>query len=64
MGIYLGAGGVRTVREIYVGVNGALKRVKEGYVGVAGAPKRFYTAAAPAAQSPPSAKSAEREEKQ
>ena len=47
MSILLGAGGVKNVKEIYVGVDGKPRKVKEGYVGVNGAPRLFYRAAPP-----------------
>lgn len=47
MGIFLGNGGVKTVREIYVGVDGTPRKVKEGYVGVGGVPRLFYKSETP-----------------
>lgn len=43
MSILLGNGGVKNVKEIYVGVDGKPRKVKEGYVGVDGVPRKFYT---------------------
>ena len=47
MAIYLGNGGVRQVKEIYVGVGGSPRKVKEGYVGIGGVPRKFYSAEKP-----------------
>ena len=47
MSILLGNGGLRNVKEIYVGVDGKPRKVKEGYVGVNGVPRLFYRAAPP-----------------
>ncbi len=47
MSILLGNGGLRNVKEIYVGVGGSARKVKEGYVGVDGVSRLFYRAAPP-----------------
>ena len=47
MAIYLGNGGLRNVKEIYVGVGGSPRKVKEGYVGIGGVPRKFYSAEKP-----------------
>ena len=47
MSILLGNGGLRNVKEIYVGVGGSPRKVKEGYVGIGGVPRKFYSAEKP-----------------
>lgn len=42
MGIRIGIGEVKNVREIYIDVDGVVNKVKEGYIGVDGSPKLFY----------------------
>ena len=47
MSILLGNGGVKEVKEIYVGVDGKPRKVKDGYIGVDGTPRKFYSAIRP-----------------
>ena len=47
MSILIGTGGAKSVKEIYIGVNGQPREVKEGHVGVGGTAKLFYSAAPP-----------------
>lgn len=43
IGTYLGVGGVKELKECYVGVGGAVRSVKEIYVGVGGVPKLVWS---------------------
>lgn len=42
-GAYLGVGGVKKLKECYVGVGGGVRSVKEIYVGVGGVPKLVWS---------------------
>lgn len=42
LGVYVGAGSVKTVSDIYVGVNNTPRKVKEIYVGVNGTPRKCW----------------------
>lgn len=42
LGVYVGAGSVKTVSDIYVGVNNSPRKVKEIYVGVNGTPRKCW----------------------
>ena len=42
LGVYVGAGSVKTVSDIYVGVNNTPRKVKEIYVGVNNTPRKCW----------------------